>query len=93
MVCAGNAADALAALRNTPKFDVAVLDVMLSGMTHTSLTVAAALREQGTPFVFLTGMRAEDVQHTAQFPHAPLVEKPYAAALLLEALRRALGER
>ena len=61
-------------------FDLAVLDVKLSGTTRTSLTVAAALdRTQSTPFVFLTGMRADDVQHAEQFPDAPVVEKPYRA--------------
>lgn len=90
VVCAGNAADALAALRDTPNFDFAVIDVILNGATGTSIAVVAALIEQGTPFVFLTGMRAEDVRHTARFPAAPVVEKPYEAARLLEALRRAL---
>ena len=92
VICAGNSADALAALRNSPKFDVAVLDLMLSGATRTSLTVAAALAEQGTPFVFLTGMSGDDL-HTKQFPHAPVMDKPYQADRLMDAVLRALKSR
>lgn len=92
VVCVSNAADALAALRDSAAFDFAVLDVKLSGATRTSLTVAAVLAEQGTPFVFLTGMRGDDV-HTRQFPQAPLVEKPYDATVLLETLKGMLARR
>jgi CheY-like chemotaxis protein len=90
--CVANAADALAALRGDAKFDLAVLDVRLSGATRTSLTVAAVLAEQKTPFVFLTGMRADDV-HAEQFPKAPVVEKPYDAPRLIDALLRALAAK
>lgn len=92
VVCAGNAADAMAALRGGVRFDLAVLDVKLSGAARTSMTVAAALAKQDTPFVFLTGMRGDDM-HMKQFPHAPVVEKPYDAALLLEILQDALMTR
>lgn len=92
VTCVSNAADALAALRNEPKFDFAVLDVKLSGATRTSLSVAAVLAEQGTPFVFLTGMRSDDV-HAMQFPTAQVVEKPYQAPLLMDAIFRALVGR
>lgn len=92
VTCVSNAADALAELRKAEKFDLAVLDVKLSGATRTSMTVAALLREQGTPFVFLTGVHRQDV-HTKEFPNAPMVEKPYAARLLLDAVLRALGGR
>jgi CheY-like chemotaxis protein len=89
VTCAGNAEDALAALASSVAFDFAVLDVILSGATRTSLTVAAALAERNTPFIFLTGMRGEDV-HTRKFPKAPVLEKPYEASLLLSAVLRAL---
>jgi CheY-like chemotaxis protein len=91
VTCVGNAADALSALRGRPKFDVAVLDVKLSGANDTSLMVAALLTELGTPFVFLTGMQGDDA-HTRQYPNAPVVDKPYQAPLLLDALLRALGK-
>jgi CheY-like chemotaxis protein len=93
VTCTVDAADALTALRGGPKFDIAVLDVVLGGTMRNSLVVAAVLLEQKTPFVFITGMEVEDLQHTTQFPDAPVVEKPYPADLLLEALLRALGSR
>jgi two-component system, response regulator PdtaR len=89
VVCVGNAADALAALAQR-SFDFAVLDVKLSGAASTSITVAAALAKLGTPFVFLTGVRGDDV-HLRQFPDAPMVEKPYDVVLLLGAVKKVLG--
>ena len=68
----------------------AVLDVKLSGLERNSLGIAALLASKRTPFVFLTGMRVDDV-HAKQFPQAPVVEKPYDAVTLLGAVRRALG--
>jgi CheY-like chemotaxis protein len=91
VTCVGDAAAALAALRDGA-FDIAVLDVKLSDAGGTSLSVAAVLAEQGTPFVFLTGMRGDDI-HMRQFPNAPLVDKPYQAERLMEALRRALSAK
>jgi|SRR6185437_692002 two-component system, response regulator PdtaR len=92
VVCVSEAADALVAIRNGPRFDLAVLDVVLSGATRTSVMVAAALTAQKTPFVFLTGMRGEGV-HTRQFPKAPVLDKPYQPPLLLDAVLRALAVR
>ncbi|MGH6663866.1 MAG: hypothetical protein ACREB2_03030 [Pseudolabrys sp.] len=90
VVCVGDAAGALATIRHGPRFNLAVLDVVLSGAARTSATVAAALTLQRTPFVFLTGMLGQDV-HTREFPNAPVVEKPYQAPLLMEAILRALA--
>lgn len=92
VICTGNADDAMAAIRGGPRFDFAVLDVVLSGATRTSVMVAATLTAQKTPFVFLTGMRGEDV-HTREFPKAPVVDKPYQPPLLLDAVLRALSSR
>jgi CheY-like chemotaxis protein len=91
-----NSDDALTAIRVGPKFDVAVLDVKLGGGTPAnsgnSLTVAAALAAQGTPFVFLTGLLG-DQTIARQFPDVPVVAKPYETPLLLAALSRALAGR
>jgi CheY-like chemotaxis protein len=92
VICVGTAEDALAALYGGPRFDIAVLDVVLRGETHNSLRVVAALAAQKTPFVFLTGMRCVDV-HAAAFPKAPIVEKPYQPPLLIDAVLRALASR
>ena len=85
-----SAAEAVALLGREPKFDVAVLDVKLGDPERNSLDVAALLQTQGTPFVFLTGMRVDDV-HAKIFPNAPVIEKPYDAAGLLRAVQHALG--
>ncbi len=92
VICVSEAAAALAAIRSGPRFDLAVLDLVLSGATRPSLNVAAALAMQRTPIVFLTGMSGEDM-HTREFPDAPVVEKPYQPSLLWEAVNRALSSR
>jgi two-component system, response regulator PdtaR len=92
VICAASAAEARALLRSEAKFDVAVLDVKLSGPEGNSLGIAEALAGGGTPFVFLTGMRVDDV-HAKRFPQAPVIEKPYDAIALLDAVRRALKLR
>ncbi|MEI9803341.1 MAG: response regulator [Pseudolabrys sp.] len=82
--------EALALLRTDLKFDLAVLDVKLSGATRDSGSVAAFLSDKGIPFVFLTGMHRQDGR-IRQYPNAPVVEKPYEAPLLIDAIMRALG--
>lgn len=84
-----SAAEAIEVLGREPKFDLAVLDVKLGGVERNSLDVAVLLQTQGVPFVFLTGMRADDV-HAKTFPNAPVIEKPYDAAALLRAVQHAL---
>ena len=84
------AAEALAVLSKEPKFDLAVLDIKLGGAAASSMTVATLLSEQGTPFVFLTGMRADEVA-AGPFPGTPVVEKPYQAPALIEVVRRVLA--
>ena len=86
------ASEAIALVRREPKFDLAVLDLKLSGPDDTSLGVAGLLANKGTPFVFLTGMRVDNV-HARQFPQAPVIEKPYDTAALLDAVRRALSAK
>lgn len=84
-----SAAEAIELLDRESKFDVAVLDVKLGDPERDSFDVAALLEKQGTPVVFLTGMRVDDV-HASQFAKAPVVKKPYDAAALLRAVQRAL---
>jgi len=88
VTCIGEGDAALAALNGGARFDLAVLDIKLSGFTRDSTSVATLLTAQGTPFVFLTGMRADNDMAKA-FPHAPLVEKPYRVEVLMDALRKA----
>ena len=89
VACVASAGEAINLLRSDMAFDLAVLDVKLSGAHPNSLGVAALLAEKGIPFVFLTGMRVDDV-HAKQFPQAPVIEKPYDANTLLDAVKRAL---
>jgi CheY-like chemotaxis protein len=90
VACVATVPEALALLRSNPDFDLAVLDVKLSGPDRNSLGVAALLAAKGTPFIFVTGIRVDDV-HIRQFPQVPVIEKPYDATTLLDAVRRALG--
>lgn len=92
VTCFGNADEALAALRKGSHFDVAVLDVLMHGTTPMGLDVAAELQLRKTPFVFLTGMRGDDLG-AGEFPAALVVEKPYRPSLLIEAVVRALTAR
>jgi CheY-like chemotaxis protein len=89
-VAAGNAIDALTLLKSEPRFDVAVVDIVMSEKSMSGLTVAAALAEQAIPFVFLTGYTADNV-HVRQFPAVPLIEKPYQVDELIAALQEAIG--
>ena len=86
-----SAAEAVELLGREPKFDVAVLDVKLGSAERNSLNVAALLQTQDVPFIFLTGMRADDM-HAKKFPNAPVIEKPYDAAALLRAVQHALSQ-
>src|ERR1700741_91370 len=60
VTCVGEDAAALAMLDGGMRFDIAVLDIKLNAGAHDSKSVAAALTAHGTPFVFLTGMRADN---------------------------------
>jgi CheY-like chemotaxis protein len=83
------ASEAIALVRREAKFDLAVLDVKLGGSEDNSLGVASELAKTSTPFVFLTGMRVDNM-HAREFPQAPVIEKPYDAVALLDAVQRAL---
>lgn len=86
--CFGTATAALKTLGDS-SFDLALLDIKLNDSPHAGATVAAALAERGIPFVFLTGLRADNAD-AQRFPNAPLVEKPYRVEALMAVLRTAL---
>ena len=88
VVCAPNVESALMSVRGG-RFDLAVLDLRLGRTGGNSLPVARALRDSGTPFIFLTGMSG-DAEHTRAYPEAPVVEKPYEGMALLAAVAKAL---
>jgi CheY-like chemotaxis protein len=86
-----SATAAIEMLGREANFDLAVLDVKLGGVERNSLDVAVMLHAQGVPFVFLTGMRADEV-HAKKFPNAPVIEKPYGATALPRAVQHALEQ-
>lgn len=89
VTCVATAEEALGALEG-PAFDFAVLDVHLGGAARTSLSVAAALAARSTtPFIFLTGLHRGGPQ-TADYPDAPVLEKPYHQEAVLTAIRSIL---
>lgn len=73
------------ALLDRERPDAAILDVNLNGSTVAP--VAAALTEQGVPFVLATGYGKAP---PPELQGAPLVEKPVNHAQLVRALARIL---
>jgi len=88
VICAATLADAAIALRG-PRFDLGLLDLRL-GDGETSLPVARALEDSGTPFVFLTGA-AGDAAEIAVFGR-PILEKPFLPHALMAAVQKALAK-
>ncbi len=87
VVCAATLEEAASALRGL-HFDLGLLDLRL-GNSETSLPVARALEDAGTPFVFLTGAPG-DTAEIAVFGR-PILEKPFLAHALMTAVQKALG--
>ena len=63
-------------------YDVAILDADLKGLS--SEPVAAALRENGTPFVVMSGYAID--RGIAAFADAPFLGKPCKPAVLVAAV-------
>jgi CheY-like chemotaxis protein len=90
VVSVADVAAALEALGEAERFDLAIVDVKLGG-TATSTAVTGKLLDLGIPFVFLTGMRSDDVR--VEHPQVPVIEKPYVAEVLMEALHKVLARQ
>ena len=69
------------------RFDVAMLDMNLG--SSDSGAVAEALEQQGVPFLYCTGNRANKVAK-GNVEH-PVLRKPFSAAELAAALSRLIG--
>ena len=67
-------------------FDFALLDLNLKD--ETSLPIAAALRDRGTPFIFATGY--DGVPTGSGFEGSPVISKPYRLEQLAEIVARTL---
>ncbi|HBF31543.1 HWE histidine kinase domain-containing protein [Rhizobium sp.] len=87
VITAGSAPDALAQLKNINP-SIAVLDINLGN--HTSVPVAEELHRRGIPFLFATGY-AELSIIPPMFSDVAIINKPYDADVLLEAIIRQLS--
>lgn len=75
---------------NMPDFDVAIVDLMLSGVS--TLDFARQIYDCGVPFVFASGYN--DLQEiTEKFPNVSVVGKPYAGEDLIAAVTAAVINR
>lgn len=73
-----------------PDFDVAIVDLMLSGVS--TLDFARQIYDRGVPFVFASGY--SDLQEiTEKFPGVSVVGKPYAGEDLIGAVTAAVTDR
>ena len=81
----GPAADTTQALAiiEEARFDVAILDVNLSG--ERTVSIAETLRSKGIPFVFATGYGISGIHD--EFKGQPILTKPFKDAELRAALR------
>src|SRR5262245_21735415 len=73
-------------LPEAPAFDVAILDLMLAGVS--TLDFAKRLYDSGVPFIFASGYGEPD-DTAARFPDVLLVGKPYAGEELIRAVATA----
>lgn len=71
-------------------FDVAIIDLMLSGVS--TLPFAQRLARSGRPFVFASG-HVELDEVLKDFPDVPVIGKPYTGADLIEAVASVAGRR
>ena len=69
------------------QFDLALLDVNLAGSQ--SFPVAAILRDRNIPFLFATGYGIKGI--IEEFRSYPVLQKPFRAVDLEQALERAVG--
>ncbi|MCV3238694.1 response regulator [Mesorhizobium sp. ZC-5] len=73
-----------------PDFDVAIVDLMLSGVS--TLDFARQIYDRGVPFVFASGYT--DLQEiTEKFPNISVIGKPYAGEDLIGAVTAAVANR
>jgi two-component system, cell cycle sensor histidine kinase and response regulator CckA len=85
--------DALDALESLGEIDVLVTDVVMPGLDGRGLADELRRRRPGLPVVFVSGYTEDYVVESAREDGATaFVEKPFAGAELLEAVRRVLDE-
>jgi CheY-like chemotaxis protein len=85
---AGSTVEALRIIR-TAAIDVAVVDVKLEN--ETAYAIADALIAADRPFVFATGLMANEIDR--RYSHVPVVGKPFEEGELRGALLEAIDGR
>jgi CheY-like chemotaxis protein len=85
---AGSTTDALQMIRSAA-IDVAVIDLNLQG--ETAYPLAGALTAAHVPFVFATGINANQIADA--YSHVPVVGKPFEEGELRGALLEAIDGR
>ncbi len=75
--------------------DVLVSDVMMPGMDGTALVAYARARRPGLPVVLMSGYAEAPLRAAATDPATAFLAKPFATAVLIDAVRAALlaGQR
>ncbi len=73
-----------------PEFDVAVVDLMMSG--ESTLPFARRLREARLPFIFASGY-VDNIDLVSEFQGVPVVDKPYSTADLVNAILAVAGRK
>ena len=80
---------AAVALAESGEIDAAMLDINLGGTEV--FPAAQALRKRGIPFLFTSGYGCKGLP--PEYRHSPMLQKPYDAALLQQALDALLETR
>lgn len=95
-LCRDSGAEDVAIMRNLDqvdeslRFDVAIVDLMLAGVS--TLDFARQIYDRGVPFVFASGYN--DLEEIAErFPDVAVVSKPYAGDDLIGAVVAAMANR
>jgi CheY-like chemotaxis protein len=85
---AASTTDALGLIQ-AEAIDVAVIDLKLEG--EMAYPLADALKAAGVPFVFATGVHADDID--GGYAHVPVVGKPFEEGELRGAILEAIASR
>jgi two-component system, cell cycle sensor histidine kinase and response regulator CckA len=91
VVACATPTDALAALADGSRVDLLVTDVIMPDLSGPELARRARGLRPALPVLFLSGYTADIVRSRGDLPDdAALVEKPFEAATLLDAVREQL---
>ncbi len=94
VVEAGNAADALAiATQSGRRFDLLLTDLIMPHTSGRELAEQLAGRSPNLPVIFMTGYAGDSIPEIGgTHPGKAVLEKPFAADVLLQTIRAVLGK-